>query len=323
MPGCTKCGKRLLESQKQLSCGRCSGVYHLVCTSLSEEDLGLLAQQQQHWQCSNCATVARATRNDDTPVRNISALVHSSSASSQPDALSEMVKELLDRVKSLQNNQCELQKSLSFWEQTVSEQAKQIESLNSATNKLCDQMSDFSRQIFGHKASVTELENRVNILEQESLKNTIEIHGVPAKDGEVVSALVSQVGLAIGIKVDQQLIDYAYRVRYNPAGDASRPPPIIVRFLRYTNAEEFLDARRVKRNLYTKDLGWNDLPSRPIYVNCRLTSTNRELFSKARELKRQGKIKFIWLRNGKIYAREREGSERVLIRSMCDIENFK
>lgn len=46
-----------------------------------------------------------------------------------------------------------------------------------------------------------------------------------------------------------------------------------------------------------------------IYVNEQMTSTNRDLFFKARNAVKEVGYKFIWFKNNKIFVRKNEGSK--------------
>jgi hypothetical protein len=96
-----------------------------------------------------------------------------------------------------------------------------------------------------------------------------------------------------------------------------------VRFTRSTLVREILEARRVKRNVSTADIGWSDPPNYSIYVNESLTAHNRKLYSKARDLKKSGKLKYLWVRGGKIFGRKEDGSERFVLRTEEDLINLQ
>ncbi|KAG7300779.1 hypothetical protein JYU34_015108 [Plutella xylostella] len=79
-----------------------------------------------------------------------------------------------------------------------------------------------------------------------------------------------------------------------------------------------MKSARVRRGATTADLGLSAAP-RPFYVNDRLTKTNRILFNKAREAKKQLHWRFVWTRQGRVYARQEEGKARHWIRSEGDL----
>ncbi|KAG8300010.1 hypothetical protein J6590_087002 [Homalodisca vitripennis] len=74
--------------------------------------------------------------------------------------------------------------------------------------------------------------------------------------------------------------------------------------------------RKDKRNLNTRDIGFMEGQSNPIYVNNSLTQANRKLLNKAREVKREKQYTYLWVRNGRIFMRKNPGDRFVVIDSM-------
>lgn len=82
--------------------------------------------------------------------------------------------------------------------------------------------------------------------------------------------------------------------------------------------DDLLRAARVRRGATTADMSLPG-PARRFYVNERLTKTNRQLFNKTRAAAKNCKWKFVWTRDGRIYARKTEGQSGVRIRTDLDI----
>lgn len=103
-------------------------------------------------------------------------------------------------------------------------------------------------------------------------------------------------------------------------GPKQRPRPIVVRLARRALRDQLLKAARVRRGATTEG---TDLPgpARKFYMNERLTRTNRLLFRRARELGDHHRWRFIWTRDGKIYARQHSGRDalRHRIRTEADL----
>jgi hypothetical protein len=169
---------------------------------------------------------------------------------------------------------------------------------------------------------LSDLETQLNVLEQNTLKNTVEIHGIPILNGEVPSAIVCKIGLALGIRIEAIDIESSYRigkVRQNSLNN----PPLVVKFARINLADEFVKSRRVKRNLSLSDLDLGISSDKQVYVNESLSPHYRKLFNLAKDLKRNGKLKYLWVRGGRLYARKSDGGEKYIIRNENDIENLK
>ncbi|KAG8338032.1 hypothetical protein J6590_009309 [Homalodisca vitripennis] len=100
------------------------------------------------------------------------------------------------------------------------------------------------------------------------------------------------------------------------AGADGRPGGIVVRFVRKLDLEKFIQKRKDKRNLNTRDIGFMEGQSNPIYVNNSLTQANRKLLNKARDVKREKQYTYLWVRNGRIFMRKNPGDRFVVIDSM-------
>jgi hypothetical protein len=84
---------------------------------------------------------------------------------------------------------------------------------------------------------------------------------------------------------------------------------IIVRFLRKQDKEDFLQARRVKRDLKVGALDcFADLrgPAAEVivFVNESLSPARRDLLNKARLAKKDGKLSDVWTVGGKVFVRK-------------------
>lgn len=102
---------------------------------------------------------------------------------------------------------------------------------------------------------------------------------------------------------------------------AQRPRNISVRFARRATRDALLHAARVRRGLSTNDLGVNG-PALRVYVNERLTRTNRQLFYNARQAGSQHRWKYVWTRDGKIYARKEDNIKAERVRYEDDIRRI-
>ncbi|KAF9803255.1 hypothetical protein SFRURICE_007101 [Spodoptera frugiperda] len=84
---------------------------------------------------------------------------------------------------------------------------------------------------------------------------------------------------------------------------------------------QLLHAARVRRGLTTADLNLHGQPKR-VYVNEHLTRSNARLFHLAREAGQRSRYKYVWTREGRIYARKEDGVSAVRIRSDADINKI-
>lgn len=83
---------------------------------------------------------------------------------------------------------------------------------------------------------------------------------------------------------------------------------IIARFVSRDKKNDFVKKAR-KARLNTRDIGFFGEARVPVFVNDHLTSENKKLFSKALELKKQFRWRFLWTDNCRIKARKTKDSK--------------
>lgn len=139
-------------------------------------------------------------------------------------------------------------------------------------------------------------------------------------------SLVSTLGAKLGISLDPRDIVSASRVgprRSTPLSgeSAPRPRPLVVSFARRALRDDFIRCARVRRGtVTTADFGLPPHDPRRVYVNERLTKTNRKLFSQAREMGRAAHWRFVWSKEGRIHVKRDESSPMHRIRSENDLK---
>ncbi|XP_046389314.1 uncharacterized protein LOC124158171 [Ischnura elegans] len=326
---CVVCDKPSKRTQKILTCGSCSAVHHLHCTNLSEADLQTLEDLGKSWICLTCTSDNRSKRRDDTPVgspllaRRPKALMESSDG---------MLKELLQRVTDLQDGQREFERSIkaelssinrtmSQWQRTIEEHTKSIAFLNETINSVNTKTDSIVEETKALQKRINYLELRLSATEQNSLRNVMDIHGISQKRDEKPETIVCQMASVLGVSLTPSDIDYCYWVSVRSNKNAPSVQHLLkVRFLRHNLVCEFLAARRARKNLSAKDLGCDG--NRTIYIDEALSTFNRRLYSAARELKKQGKLKYLWIRNGSIFVRKEDGGRRITIRCEADLETL-
>ena len=162
------------------------------------------------------------------------------------------------------------------------------------------------------RATVTALQLELNDREQMDLSCSLEVSGVPEMPGESVTHIITTLGSKIGFIVkpeDVVSINRVGPVRRDAVARAegasgSRPRLIAIRFARRALRDDMLRAARVRRNITTSDLDPAPHIVSRIFINECLTKTNRVLFAKARKAGAASKWKYVWTKDGRIYARE-------------------
>lgn len=134
---------------------------------------------------------------------------------------------------------------------------------------------------------------------------------------------IARVAKAMSIEVTKAELDCCHRLKKLPG--STEPRKIVVKFTSRWKNEEFLAARRSKRTLCVGDIGFEGLKNfdlnKTVYINESLTTTNRVLIAKCRDYKKRENIKYLWVRNCKIYVRKSENSKVFVISSLNDLRD--
>ncbi|KAJ2937717.1 hypothetical protein O0L34_g17857 [Tuta absoluta] len=102
----------------------------------------------------------------------------------------------------------------------------------------------------------------------------------------------------------------------------SRLRPIVVRLGRRFLRDHFIKQARVRRGADTTDLGLPQHTPMKFYINERLTKSNRVIFGKARDAAQTAGWRFVWTREGRIFARRTESTGILRLRSLNDVERM-
>ncbi|XP_047995564.1 uncharacterized protein LOC125233552 [Leguminivora glycinivorella] len=177
--------------------------------------------------------------------------------------------------------------------------------------------------------TVDRLKLELNDRDQELLSTEVEITGIEETNNENPVHLAVLVAQKLGVEMDSTDVVSAERVGVKRApndgdgsgggdGSAGRPRALVVRLTRRVHRDNLLRAARRARGADTSGF---ELPGAPrrFYVNERLTRNNRQLFYKARREGARLNWRYIWTRDGRVYARRQSNTQSHRVRSEDDL----
>ncbi|KAI5631525.1 hypothetical protein NE865_15760 [Phthorimaea operculella] len=169
------------------------------------------------------------------------------------------------------------------------------------------------------KNKVSELQDQLGNQLQVSLKNEVEIAGIPEFKNESLTHIVKLTAAKTGVSVEDSDIDWAMRAGPKRSTETNKTPrPIVVRFVRRTKRDEMIKVAKSKKNLTTEGVNITN-ENQKIYINERLTRENRLLFRQARNQFAAAGFQFCWVQNGSVFIRRREGSAAIRLKSVSDL----
>lgn len=165
---------------------------------------------------------------------------------------------------------------------------------------------------------VSDLQHKLNINEQNNLRNELEIVGINEESNENLVHITLLTAKKIGVDLLEADIDEVYRAGPRRSNLTGKPRSIVLRLTRRVTRSRILKAARERRPLSTDDIIKGT--SNNVYINERLTTTNRQLFRETRARAQNRGFQYCWVRNGTIYVRKAENHPSMSIRAPTDLD---
>lgn len=212
----------------------------------------------------------------------------------------EEIKKFLDNIGAIKN--------------TVEGTDKKIDKLSSDLNTLKKENKDMKKEIKALKIEVESLKIKMNNLDQYSRKNNIIIANVPHQNNENIYELVINVLNSLDMKMNDGDFGTIHRLR----ATEGKIPSIIARLTNSDKKNEIIKkAKRYK--LHGKKFGFN--PALPIYISEQLTKNTLEILNRAKKLRNQNIIKYVWSRDGTIFIRKDDQDPAIKIEDISQLQD--
>ena len=155
------------------------------------------------------------------------------------------------------------------------------------------------------------MENKINKIEQQLLVNHIEINNVNIEMS--ASEIIQKIAKKANVQLNEHDILDAFKNKKNK---------VFVEFNSLRKKKEIMSKIKHKINVNELNNDNNNNNNSFIYLNDRLTSSNRKLLWLAKNKAKQNNWKFVWVRNGEILARKAENEMVIRIESESDIDKI-
>lgn len=170
------------------------------------------------------------------------------------------------------------------------------------------------------QASMQDITKRLNIMEQHNRATNIELQNVPENRSENLLTTVMQLSKIVKCQIEENDIAHCTRIAKKDT-QTSRPRSILVKFntprLRDTFFAATIKFNKTNANnkLNTSHLGIAAENPIPIYVVEHLSADNKALHAAARLRGKELGYKYVWVRNGRIFMKKDDLSERFVVTS--------
>lgn len=208
--------------------------------------------------------------------------------------------------KAVEREFGELKKSVQYISDCFDEQKVVIEKLATDTKQLGEENKLLKLQI-------TELERRMDDVEQREKDTNIIISGIPRQQGNDTKHTVLQIARAMDLRLDNNSICEAYRL-----GKQDKAP-LLVKLQNKEQKSMFFRKIKEMKGLRPETCGMQGQNN--IYINEDLTQKNQKLFKKAMHFKHLHQFHSIFTRNGRIFLKKTPTGDPIKIARVEDLRN--
>lgn len=350
-----ECCLRSPDSTEVVMCQLCKRRYHYSCISTSKTSFNELNENyKSSWQCPSCARPR--SDNTNTPVRSTGACTtppsdHDTQSSyvsrrkkgaerrAEPPAPSINLSIMDVRAVVREEMQSVLD---SFRRDVLDEYQKKTEEILTSMNFLEGQYECIRRDLAEKNDSikillsenkalrntVSDLQDRLSLVEQQSRASNLEIQCIPEHRSENIVSTIKQLANVVKYNLSDTEIQSCTRIR-KINKDSPRPRSVLVKFSSPRIRDAFFAAaisfnKHAKSNddkLNSSHLGIGGKKT-PIYVAEHLPPATKALHAEARIKAKELKYEFVWIKNGRVFMRKCKTSECKLIKNSESLVNL-
>jgi uncharacterized protein YukE len=251
------------------------------------------------------------------------------------DQLASLEANLTSQIGALSGRFKETEDAISFYSAKYDEFLKQVTEQNKLIGEMKKALERVNEKLREKDATINQLTARVNQLEQSNLSTNIEIHGIPQGDRENVLEVLQNLADQVGAPRVSETVADAFRMPGRPpraANDTPRAPIIVVKLKVASAKMAWLAGRRRLQRPQQQGDDVTGAPSNaaaaaatqpgrrgppPVRIYEQHTPYNKRLLFLTRAAATEKGFKFVWVREGKIFARKNE-QLAALIRIRCE-----
>lgn len=307
---CPSCNKSLPDGGRFLRCSRCITGFHIgSCSGVTEGEYGKKSKAaKKAWECNRCSELkpeARVRSDDckDMPQSDVSKeLLRINGILTGIVEITEKLDMLMTVKTTVSNIEISIQQMSDKYDDVLKELSRQAKEIN-AIKKRLDLV-----EAMNSENEVKKLKAEANNLEQYSLRQNLEVHGLPQTENEHLLPKLND--LARKLELDELADNDLESVKRLPARPG-KIPAVMVRF-----------SSRVKRDQWMeKKLKLKEAGSEVRFFD-NLTAQNKRLLWLVRTRAKENDYQFAWQKEGKMFVRKRQGDRVIKIDTEDDLDKI-
>ncbi|KAJ8735039.1 hypothetical protein PYW08_014289 [Mythimna loreyi] len=221
------------------------------------------------------------------------------------------IEKLCQSIQEIKSQNNTIQDSVSFL-------SKDNEELKGKIGKLEEQLISERKSTAMY---IQNLEAKIETLERGARSSCIEIKNIPVNKSETKESLLKTV-INIGSTLQVPIQPFEVKDTFRFSSKDPEIKTIIVDFTSNILKEKFIEMskkfHRGHNKLTTETLGFNGT-SKPVFISENLTQKMKRVFFLARDFANTHQYKYCWIRNGKVFLRQKDGDRYYIIKDDSDL----
>lgn len=221
-------------------------------------------------------------------------------------------KDLMNVMKTILKSQEFISNQFDEFRGNVRQLQEENHHLKTSVNKLEDKVQVMENEI-------DTMQSELNKIQQEKLANHLVITGIPTDQHPLT--IINTIGKIL--KTDLIATDIKNSRFLQPKNKPLKYAPLLIELYKTTTSELLMQKYKQNGPLLPTQLNIPQSHSiKKIFINEYLTDKNRNVLTQARKLRNTHGFKFIWYKNGFIWAKLNEESNAFKLSSMTDLQKM-
>lgn len=203
------------------------------------------------------------------------------------------------------------------------------EELRKGQKEICDRISmlesdvrNLEEKTSGNSEEISKLKGNLNNVKPQQLSANVIVRGIPEVESATVSLLNIVYDVLALLGYDGQHV--VKSVRRIGKHNNNQPKPIQVSVIDSDTREEIIKRKRkreikLSEILLTDNANANNL----VYIDEQLTPYTAELLRKAKAVKKELELKYVWTKNGVVHLKKNDESEVAVVRNEIELEDYR
>lgn len=323
---CSSCNKKIDRADfAKITCSDCGYIFHSNCAKINKNDVEYMRANNVSFRCEKCVSQRRKS------------LHHSSSLNTDNNIIETGNTAVIATTSSAKNTQNILapanlhhqqqQTEHEFGDVTLQMLYSEILSLKNMNIEYLNSIKELQDQNRDLRSKVLVLENKINKLEQDKLKNNVDIVGVPNASSTNALEITKKIlcdALSMNITDDNIVNCFVKPTRQKPntIDNSNATATISVELSSFDLKKTVISSKKANYNKLNAAI-FDKNKKNKIYINDSMTGYFRALYSASRAVKREKNFKYVWFKNSNVLFRKSESSKIVVVRSFDDLNKIK